>query len=104
MKAKNLLIATTLGLALSFAAFAGPQGMHGKGGGKMDMHTMMNNMQTEMETIINTEDSTKRKAMFAAHKGKMHEKMAMMEKMGGNCSPQKATRVEEKIDHHGEDD
>jgi len=104
MKAKNLLIVTSLGMALSFAAFAGPQGMHEKTGGKMNMHTMTNDMQAEMEKIINVEDSTKRKAMFLAHKEKMHGSMAMMEKMGGNCAPQKDARGEKAIDHHGEDD
>ena len=68
---------------------------------QMDMHSMMDNMQTEMEAIVNTEDGEKRKAMFATHKEKSHAMMAMMDR---NCKQQVTTSSEQEIEHYGESD
>jgi hypothetical protein len=66
------------------------------------MQEKMKAMQAEMQAIIDTEDTARRKAMFAAHKTKM---MGMMQNMKGNCGKGMMMQHDKpEIDHQAETD
>lgn len=75
--------------------------MHETGKSGMPNEGMMKAMQAEMQTIINTEDTAKRKALFAAHKEKMQGMMGMMQ---ANCNNKLSMVKTTAPDHQGETD
>ena len=75
--------------------------MHQTSKTSMPNQGMMKAMQSEMQAIINTEDSTKRKALFVAHKDKMQ---GMMKMMPGNCNNKQMMGKKKEIEHQGETD
>jgi hypothetical protein len=93
----TLISVPLLAAVLSMGAYANEHAEHAghadEAGKKMDMpmNDKMKAMQAEMQAIIDTEDMTKRKELFAAHKEKMH---GMMGKMHAGCG--------KHAEHHGE--
>jgi len=75
--------------------------MHETGKSGMPNEGMMKAMQAKMQTIINTEDTSKRKALFAAHKEKMQGMMGMMQ---ANCNNKGSMAKTKAPDHQGETD
>jgi len=105
MKLRNILTATAVAMTLSFTAYAGNTGMYNsKGTTQLTMHNMMKNMQSEMENIVNTEDRKTREALFATHKGKMHEMVAMMTNTDANCTYQGGTHAIDVFEEYSETD
>ncbi|HHL18931.1 MAG TPA: hypothetical protein ENJ33_04280 [Thiothrix sp.] len=86
-----LAMSLSMGAYANEAEHAGHAGHTDEAGKKMDMpmqekmKAMRAKMQAEMQTIIDTEDTAKRKELFAAHKEKMKGMMGMMKKMHGGC-------------------
>jgi hypothetical protein len=87
----TLISVPLLAAALSMGAYANEAGSHAEhsteASKKMDMpmQEKMKAMQAEMQAIIDTEDTAKRKELFTAHKEKMKGMMGMMQKMHGDC-------------------
>lgn len=98
----TLISVAVLALGLSIGAYAAEANNHtAETGKKMDMpmKAKMATMQAEMQTIIDTEDTAKRKELFEAHKAKMQGMMGMMQKMHSDCHGKHEMKDKEGAEH-----